>query len=63
MNQHVMCVPISCAICFIENKVYIIVAIMQPSTSKDLKPLRKMRQMSGFNAWHAEYLRSTGLCY
>lgn len=46
---------------------------MQPSTSQlssedqpsseDLKPLRKMRRLSGFNTWHAEYLRSTGLYY
>lgn len=39
------------------------VTIMQPSTSKDLKPLRKMRALSGFNAWHSEYLQSAGLCY
>lgn len=40
----------------------------QPSSedqlcSEDLKPLRKMRRLSGFNAWHAEYLRSTGLLH
>jgi len=35
---------------------------MQPSTSEDLKPLRKMRALSGFNAWHSEYLQSAGLC-
>ena len=35
---------------------------MQPSTSEGLKPLRKMRALSGFNTWHAEYLQSAGLC-
>ena len=27
-----------------------------------IKPLRKMRAISGYNLWHAEFMKTAGMC-